>query len=88
LPGVEKADLSVQVAAGMLEIGARRRGIAVDGFRPVYVETTPVRFARVIPLPPTVKTDVARATLDRGLLTVRLAKESVAPRRSVPVEVT
>ena len=90
MPGVERADLQVQVQLNRLHVaGTRRDGRETTGeLRPVHVETLGGRFDRVLPLPQTVDTETASAKLDRGMLQVTFQKNvRAAAQRDIRVEI-
>lgn len=70
LPGVAAGDVDVALDGGQLTFEGRRDG------------RTPTRLRRAFSVPPSVDPDRISATLEDGVLTVRLGKrDEVKPRR-------
>lgn len=85
LPGASAETTDLEVADGKLVIEARREKSLPDGFsyvredRPLFVDAT-------VPLPPDADAGTAEATMERGVLEVRLPKRGGDGERTIPVE--
>jgi HSP20 family molecular chaperone IbpA len=72
LPGVHKADVAVRYAQDSIRVSALRRApVGVPGM-PAFAEFGGCQYERVIPLPRDARLESASASLQEGLLTVRL----------------
>lgn len=70
LPGVAAGDVDVALDGARLTIEGRREG------------SSPARWRRTFSVPPTVDPDRISATLEEGVLSVRLGKrDAIQPRR-------
>ena len=85
LPGVDPADVEVVASPGALVVSGERRRPATPGRHYQQMELDYGAFQRRIALDPDVDITGARASYDRGLLTVVLP---VAPRAPRPRRVT
>lgn len=83
LPGVTTDTVDVEVANGRLQIDGRRRKDVPEGFRYVREERT-VFLDLDLPLPPDATADDAAATIESGVLEVRLPKLA-ADVREIPI---
>jgi HSP20 family protein len=84
LPGVDPEDVEVVASPGSLVVSGERRRPAASGRHYQQMELDYGRFQRQIALAPDIDITDARASYDRGLLTVVLA---VAPRPPRPQQV-
>lgn len=85
LPGSTAETVDVAVESGRLVVEARREKSVPEGFE--YVSEDRSMFLDVeLPLPPEVSAEGAEATVERGVLEVRLPKPSVETGTSIPVE--
>ena len=85
LPGVTAETVDVRVDDGRLAVEARREKEIPTDFE--YVSEDRSMFLDLdAPLPPDVTTESAEATVERGVLEVRLPKSSVTTSASIPVE--
>jgi HSP20 family protein len=85
VPGVALDDLEINGHGDTLTISGVRRVTAPDGYASHRQERAGLRFARSINLPVKVELDRAEATLDHGILTVRLPKAPELKPRSIQV---
>ncbi|XP_006646827.1 18.9 kDa heat shock protein-like [Oryza brachyantha] len=89
LPGVRKEEVKVEVEEEkVLKIsGQRARAADEKGDRWHRVERSSERFVRTVRLPPNANTDGVHASLDNGVLTITIPKDSdVKPRgRLIPI---
>lgn len=82
VPGVKLEDIEINGRDDTLHISGTRRVSAPEGYATHRQERTGLRFARTIGLPVKVELDKAVATLDKGILTIRLPKApELKPRR-------
>jgi HSP20 family molecular chaperone IbpA len=82
--GVTAEDVDVRVDGRMLVVDAHRRKSVPDGFS-YRTEERPLFLDLELPLPPDATDDGSSASVDRGVLEVRLPKRGEAAHR-VPVE--
>ncbi len=88
VPGVPKEALSVSLKQGALHIQGKEDRTRVEGQVCVNRERGPAEFSRQIFLPQSVDLDAEpTASLDSGLLTVRLRKKPPQPGKTIPVDV-
>jgi HSP20 family molecular chaperone IbpA len=84
LPGVSAESTDVRAERGRLRIEARREKDLPPEYR--YVDEDRSLFLDAeIPLPPDASDAGAEATVDRGVLEVRLPKRESAPERTIPI---
>ena len=81
LPGVNKADINVEMVDGYLTVTASRKQKTSAG------EEESVSFSRSISIPEEVQADKVAATYENGVLTVRLPKREEAKPRKITVDV-
>jgi len=88
VPGVRREDLNVSLKSEGLVIAGKEQRSQFESCSCLCRERGPGEFSRRISLPPTVdpKADPV-ATLENGLLTVRLRKKPPEPGKVVNVEV-
>jgi len=77
VPGVTEDTLEVTVAGGRLSIEGRRAKPGTEGYRYVEEQRDP-GLAVDVPIPPDATAEAAAATVDRGVLEVRLPKRAAA----------
>ena len=81
MPGVRKDGVEITFDEGKLTLTGHRAAPAVSG-KAVYTESAGQAYRRVFDLDPTVDSENIGATIEQGLLTVRLPKaESSKPRK-------
>jgi HSP20 family protein len=88
LPGMDERDVSVGVADGSLTIRGEQRSEREEERRGYLLhERTSGRIERIVPLPPDLDIDSARARFKNGVLTITIAKtpEAQAATRQIPV---
>ncbi|MFO7271596.1 Hsp20/alpha crystallin family protein [Sphaerobacter thermophilus] len=95
MPGVRPDDVSIQITGNTLQISGETReeyeqseGAEEGRDRGTWLvrERRYGRFERTITLPTDVKADQAQATLEHGVLTLRLPKAEEARARRIPVQ--
>ncbi len=85
LPGVNRADMSIELLESHLDIGATRKVPAKDEEQ--SAEQT-ISFRRSIDLPSEVQPDQVTAVYENGILTVTLAKREEAKPKKIAVTVS
>ncbi len=87
LPGVTKEELDIRVTPEGIEFAAEARRETEDrGEDYTYRERSYASFRRVLPLPEEVLPEQVEATLNDGVLKVRLPKKDPTPKRK-PIKV-
>jgi len=85
LPGATAETVELSASGGRLHVEARREKDLPAEFR--YVEEDRSLFLDAdLPLPPDATGADATASVERGVLEVRLPKRTVEPDRSIPVD--
>ena len=84
LPGVKKGDVDISVGGRRLVVTGERRERERRGFFRHRTRSVG-RFHYEVALPGTVEEDEVVATLDEGVLTVRLPKPASDRRRRIPI---
>jgi HSP20 family protein len=80
MPGVPKSGVEVTFEDGKLALVGRRERVAEESC--TYRESSDADYRRVFDLDPTIDTARIEATIEQGLLTVRLPRaEAAKPRR-------
>ena len=85
LPGTTAETVDVRVESGRLVVEARREKDVPPEFQYVEEERTLFLDAE-LPLPPDATGAGAEGSLERGVLEIRLPKQSAAPGTSVPID--
>ncbi|WP_137285029.1 Hsp20/alpha crystallin family protein [Halorussus salinisoli] len=85
LPGANEKTVDVGVAEGRLEIEARREKDVPMDFSYLQEERSLFLDAD-LPLPPDATGAGAEATIDRGVLELRLPKRDATPEQEIPIE--
>lgn len=84
LPGVRKEGVEITVDDGKLTLTGHRTANSAPG-KVVYAESAGQAYRRVFDLDPAVDADKIRATIDQGLLTLRLPKAEASKPRKIKV---
>jgi len=85
LPGVTADTVDLRIETGRLVIEARREKDLPKGFS--YVREDRALFLDAeVPLPPDATGASTEASMERGVLEIRLPKREAAPERTIPVE--
>lgn len=88
LPGLDKDDVAVDYANGILRISGERTDAHEDQRRGYYIsERSYGSFERSFRVPENVQTDGIEARFDNGVLTVKLPKSEEARKDSRRIEV-
>ena len=87
LPGVEKGDLKVQIRENALHIkGLRKRELSLGELKFHRKEIRFGDFERSFALPAGVDTESIKARFEKGILTVKLAKEVVTESQNINID--
>jgi HSP20 family protein len=87
LPGIDPADIDIEVDDNVLTLnGERRFEERVEEGRYYRVERAYGRFQRSVTLPQNVKADQISANVDHGVLEVRVPKADEAKPRKIAVQ--
>ena len=87
LPGIDLKDIELSVKEQTLEVRGERRAEVEkpqDGYH--VREARYGNFARSFVLPGTVNPDEAKATYDKGVLTITIPKQEKAKPRTIQIE--
>lgn len=85
LPGTTSETVDARVEGGTLVVEARREKAVPPEFR--YVEEERSLFLDAdLPLPPDATGADASGSVDRGVLELRLPKQSAAPTTTIPID--
>jgi HSP20 family protein len=85
LPGMQRDDIEVTVTGGRLEIAGEGGGGPAGDAHPLRVERFHGPFRRVVPLPRQADGDRVEASLEQGVLTIRIPKRGPDGGRRVGV---
>ncbi len=84
MPGVAREDVLVTFEDGKLTLTGRRRTSETSG-RPIYRESSRADYRRVFDLDATVDASKIAASVEQGVLSVRLPKAEAAKPRQIAV---
>ena len=88
LPGVRKEDLNISIIGDMLTLKAEKKQEEVTEGRDYYLcERSFGQYSRSVSLPFAVDTGKVAATLENGLLEIRLSKAEEAKAKQIEVKV-
>ena len=88
LPGVRKEDLNISIIGDMLTLKAEKKREEVTEGRDYYLcERSFGQYSRSVSLPFAVDTGKVAATLENGLLEIRLSKAEEAKAKQIEVKV-
>ena len=85
IPGATAETVDARVEGVRLVIEARRRKDVPEGFQYVREDRSLFLDAE-LPLPPDAAGSGAEATMDQGVLELRLPKEGAAPETAIPIQ--
>ncbi len=87
LPGIDKKDISLEVKDGVLTIsGERRYEKEVDEENVHRVERVYGKFSRSFSLPRNINADKVEATMENGVLNIRLPKHESAKPKAITIK--
>ena len=84
-PGVEKKDLDVQVEGGTVRVEGKINFLKYEGLEPLYSEYNVGHFARTFSMPNQIDAQRINASLEDGVLTLKLSKVEQARPRRIPI---
>jgi len=88
LPGVRKEDLNISITGDVLTLKAEKKQEEVTEGRDYYLcERSFGQYSRSVSLPFAVDTGKVEATLENGLLEIRLSKAEEAKAKQIDVKV-
>lgn len=85
VPGLSRDDLDITVLGRRLTVKGERKVAAPEGYQALRQERSAWRFARTWSLPVPVNSETAEASLDNGVLTVRMPKAAEARPHRITV---
>lgn len=85
LPGVRSDDVEVNLHDGVLTVQATRTTETPEGYEAERTERGNAKYARSFTLPAKVDADRTTATLEHGVLTVRMEKAADAKPRRIAI---
>jgi HSP20 family molecular chaperone IbpA len=85
MPGVEKKDLDVQVENDVLRVEGRIDAAKYQGLTPLYSEYNVGHFTRAFSLSSKIDASRINATVQDGVLTLKLPKAEEARPRRIPI---
>ncbi|HIO42330.1 MAG TPA: Hsp20/alpha crystallin family protein [Aquifex sp.] len=87
LPGVKKEDVDIVVRDNYLVIKAEKKEEVEEERQHVHLrERVYGKFERVIPLPPDLDTDNAKASFKDGVLEIRIPKKAATKEKKINIE--
>ncbi len=87
LPGVKKEDVDIVIRDNYLVIKAEKKEEVEEERQHVHVrERVYGKFERVIPLPPDLDTDNAKASFKDGVLEIRIPKKAATKEKKITIE--
>lgn len=86
LPGIAPEGLNVTVENGVLTLEARRAETVPEGATIRYSERRAFELRRTVSLPDTVDVDGIAATLDNGVLTLKLPKKPESRPKTIEIK--
>ena len=88
VPGLEKKDIEISVVDNVLEItGSRKQEEEVKEENYHYVERSYGEFARRVELPAEVDASKVKATLNNGVLEVRMTEIKPEEPKKIPIDI-
>ena len=85
IPGLSEKDVNVTVNQDVLTISGERKNDAPEGYAVHRRERAPARFSRSFSFPTALDMEKVKASVQNGVLTVRLAKAAEAQPRQIAV---
>ena len=87
LPGVKKEDVDIVIRDNYLVIKAEKKEEVEEERQHVHLrERVYGKFERVIPLPPDLDTDNAKASFKDGVLEIRIPKKAATKEKKITIE--
>lgn len=88
VPGFSQANLDITIVKDVLSISGHCSASVPGGFSPVHQGRRGADFKSEIKLLADVAWSDSEATLERGVLTIRLRKDAVSSRSVIPIRLT
>lgn len=85
MPGVEKKDLDIHVENDVLRVEGRIDFSKYEGLEPLYAEYNVGHYSRSFTLSNKIDTQRINASLEEGVLTLKLPKIEEARARRIPI---
>jgi HSP20 family protein len=86
VPGLAKADLNIRIQGNYLEISGTRKSDAPEGYNTHRQERGTAAFTRSFTLPADVDVDRADASINNGILTLKLPKAEAAKPKQIAIK--
>lgn len=86
LPGFTEADLEIRATSEGLTIKGQRKLDVPEGYRAVRRERTGLQFTRTFEFAVPLEVNETQASLENGVLTIRLRKQAKAQPRRIAVK--
>lgn len=86
MPGVQKKDLQVKVQGNYLEIAGKRKSEVPEGFCANRMERGEAEFTRSFTLPCVIESDKVAASLENGILLLKMPKAEVAKPKKIAIQ--
>lgn len=87
-PGVDREDLDIEFEDGMLVVSGEKRQKEANSDEGWYrTECSYGAFRRTIPLPDEVDATKAEATIDKGVVTIKVPKTESAKKRAIQIPI-
>lgn len=87
VPGVRPEDVELSIVEGQLRLGIRRREEHPEGYRMHRRERAAFELRRRFEFAKKVDAEAAAASLENGILSIRVPKLAEAKPRTIPVEI-
>jgi len=85
VPGLGEKDIQLSLEDGVLTLSGERKVASPEGFSALRRERPAFRFTRTVALPGKVDPERATATVEKGVLTVKVAKAAETRPRQIAV---
>jgi HSP20 family protein len=85
VPGLEQSEIAIEADAESLVVRTEPRERAQSDGKYIQREHTPEPMSRVFEFPQEIDTDNIRATLDKGMLRLRVPKAAIGRRRIIRI---
>ena len=85
VPGIAKEDIDVKIQGNYLELSGTRKNETPEGYKIHRTETASAAFTRSFSIPADVDVDKVDASLQNGLLTLKLPKAEAAKPKQISI---
>jgi len=87
MPGMDKSEIEISITEDTLEVKAEQKAEKEEKGEEFYKkERTCTKFHRFLKLPAKIKTEKAKAELDKGVLEIKMPKVEVTARKKIAIE--